>query len=286
MPKENVLIVGLGEVGVALFELFKESRKFEVHGFDLDKEKMRKIAETTYLPKKVDVMHVCYPCTKQETFVKITIDYINRIKPKLTIIESTVPPLTTQKIYNASKAPIVHSPIRGMHKSLETMKKDIMFWSKYIGGVTKEAAETAKKHYEKLGLKVKILKSPVETELAKLFETTYRAWMIVCFQEMHRVSKHFNADFDEVVDMLEDIHRVNLDKPVHYPDVIGGHCLIPNTELLLSVYDSEFLRLILKSNEKRMKEIRDKSVKAEVEKIKRRTGALQRELMDKFGKHS
>ena len=38
-----------------------------------------------------------------------------------------------------------------------------------------EAAETARKHLEKLGLKTKVLKSSLETELAKLFETTYRA---------------------------------------------------------------------------------------------------------------
>jgi len=285
MPKTNVLIVGLGEVGSALFELFKESGKFEVHGFDLDKEKMREITGTTKLPETVDVMHICYPCTKQETFVKVTVDYIKRINPKLTIIESTVPPLTTQKIYETTKSQIVHSPIRGMHQSLETMKRDIMFWSKYVGGVTKEAVETAKKHYEKLGLEVKILKSPVETELAKLFETTYRAWMIACFQEMHRISRHFNANFDEVVDMLADIHRLRLNKPIHYPDVIGGHCLIPNTELLLSVYDSEFLRLILASNEKRKEEIKDEAVKGEVEKVKRRADALQKELMSKMGKH-
>jgi len=208
----------------------------------------------------------------------MTIDYINKIKPKLTIIESTVPPLTTQKIYNTSKSLIVHSPIRGMHKSLESMKKDIMFWSKYIGGATTEAAEAGKKHYEKLGLKVKILKSPLETELAKLFETTYRAWMIACFQEMHRISRYFDADFNEVVDMLEDIHRSRLNKPIHYPDVIGGHCLIPNTKLLLSAYDSEFLRLILKSNEKRTEEIKDRRVYEEVNKVRERAETLQREL--------
>jgi len=28
--------------------------------------------------------------------------------------------------------------------------------------------------------------------------------MIACFQEMHRISKRFGADFDEVVDFLED----------------------------------------------------------------------------------
>jgi len=94
------------------------------------------------------------------------------------------------------------------------------------------------------------------------------------------------VDFDEVVDMLADIHRLRLNKPIHYPDVIGGHCLIPNTELLLSVYDSEFLRLILTSNEKRKEEIKDEAVESEVEKIKRRVDALQKELMSKMEKHS
>jgi UDP-N-acetyl-D-mannosaminuronate dehydrogenase len=280
VPKDSVLIVGLGEVGDALFELFRESRRFEVYGYDLDKKKMREITGTSELPKAVDVMHVCYPCTRQETFVQITSNYVRKIEPKLTIIESTVPPGTTQKIYEITKLPMVDSPIRGMHESLETMKRDILFWNKYVGGATKESAEAARKHYEKLGLKVKILKSPAETELAKLFETTYRAWMITCFQEMHRISRHFGADFNEVVDMLEDIHRARLNKPIHYPAVIGGHCLIPNTELLLTVYDSEFLRLILESNEKRKEEVRDEAVQEEIEKVKKRVDTLQHDLMN------
>jgi len=159
---------------------------------------------------------------------------------------------------------------------LETMKKDILFWSKYVGGATKKAANIARKHFEKLGLKVKVLSSPLETELAKLFETTYRAWMIACFQEMHRISRHFGADFNEVVEVLEDIHRVRFNKPLHYPDVIGGHCLIPNIELLLRSYDSRFLRLILESNEKRKEEIKDDDIKSDVEKIRKRVKALER----------
>jgi hypothetical protein len=61
-----------------------------------------------------------------------------------------------------------------------------------------------------------------------------------------------------------------------FPDVIGGHCLIPNAELLLKSYDSMFLRLILDSNEKRKEEIKDKNVKDEVEKIKKRVQALEK----------
>lgn len=282
MVKEKVLIVGLGEVGRALFELFEESGKFDVYGLDTDEAKMRKVVGDKEIPKTVDVMHICYQCVQQESFVQTNLNYMKKIKPKLTIIDSTVPPDTTQKIYELSKMPLAHSPIRGMHKSPESMKRDIQFWAKYVGGATREAAEATKKHFEKLGLKVKVLKGPTETELAKLFETTYRAWMIACFQEMHRISRHYGADFDHVVDMLEDIHRLRLNKPLHYPGVIGGHCLIQNTEMLLSVYDSEFLRLILESNKKRKREIKDHAVSEEVEKVRKRAEALQKELMKKL----
>ena len=285
MSREKVLIVGLGEVGRALFELLKESGRFEVYGFDLDANKMREIGQSAVLPEKVDVMHVCIPCASKEEFVKSVVSYVGRFKPSLVIVDSTVVPGTTLEVYERCGGGcfVAHSPVRGVHKSLEYMKWELKRWTKYVGGVNTKSAEAAEKHLKMLGLKTKVLKSCLETELAKLFETTYRAWMIACFQEMHRISRHFGADFDEVVDMLEDIHRVRFNKPLHYPDVIGGHCLIPNTELLLKSYDSMFLRLILKSNDKRKEEVRDVGVLEGVERVRRRAEALQRELISKLG---
>jgi UDP-N-acetyl-D-mannosaminuronate dehydrogenase len=282
MVKEKVLIVGLGEVGQSLFEIICESGKFDVYGVDADKEKQRKISGDRELPVEIDVMHVCFGCSQQENFQKLTVGYIKKIQPKLTVIDSTVPPGTTQKIFAQTKAEIVHSPIQGMHKTLETMKADIKFWNKYVGGTTPAAAEAAKKHFEKVGLKVKVLKGPVETELSKLYETTYMAWMITFFQEAHRIARNFGADFDQSVEMIEDIQRAKLNKPLQYPSVIGGHCLIPNTQLLLSVYDSDMLKLILESNEKRKQEITDKSVAEEVEKVKKRSEKLQQDLLKKI----
>ena len=273
-----MLVVGLGEVGRSLFELLKESKKFEVYGWDVDEKKMQDVQQGG-LPKEVDVLHICYGCRDQESFVKATVDYMRRFRPELTIINSTVPPRTTEKVHTLSGGRIVHSPVRGTHKTRESMKRYLLFLTKYIGGVDYESARLARKHFEMAGLKTKVLKSPVETELAKLFETTYRAWMIACFQEMHRISRLFGAKFDEVVDFLEDTHRVRFDRPIHFPDVIGGHCLIPNVELLLEVYDSEFLRLILKSNEKRKKEVMDESVKREVEKVRKRVETLEKGLI-------
>ncbi|MEM3840356.1 MAG: GDP-mannose dehydrogenase [Candidatus Bathyarchaeia archaeon] len=280
MVKEKVLVVGLGEVGRPLFELLRESGKFEVYGYDLDEGKMRDVGQFAALPDRFDVMHVCIPCRDKEEFVEIVAGYVERFKPKLVIINSTVAPGTTMDVYRRVKGAclLVHSPVRGVHKSLEHMKWELRRWTKYVGGINEKSAEAAKRHLEKAGLKTNVLKSCLETELAKLFETTYRAWMIVCFQEMHRISRHFGANFDDVVDFIEDTHRVRLDRPIMFPGVIGGHCLIPNTELLLKAYDSEFLRLILKSNERRKKEVEDEHVRREIEKIRGRVVALERDI--------
>jgi len=273
-----VLVVGLGEIGHSLYELLKENRKFEVYGWDVDKEKMQDIQQDD-LPKEVGILHICFRCSGQKEFVNTIADYVRRFRPGLIIINSTVPPGTTEKVYALLRGHVVHSPVRGMHKTREGMKRYLLLLTKYIGGVDEKSAELARRHFEELGLKTKVLRGPVETELAKLFETTYRAWMIACFQEMHRISRRFGADFDQVTDFLEDDHRVRFDRPIHFPGVIGGHCLIPNVELLLESYDSEFARLILRSNEKRKEEIKDPGIVEEVGKIEERVKALERELL-------
>jgi len=280
LTKETVLIVGLGEIGHTLFALLTDQKKnFDFYGLDLDQTKMNELGQIRKnIPRQIDTLHICLPCGNQQNFVRITVGYIEEFKPKLTIINSTVPPGTTLKVAEKCGCLVAHSPSRGVHKSAEHMKWEMKRWTKYVGGANADAANAACTHFEKLGLKVKTLKGSTETELAKLFETTYRAWMIACFQEMHRISKAFGADFNETVDFLEDTHRLRFDRPVMFPGVIGGHCLIPNTELLLDCYDSEFLRLILKSNEKRKEEIKDKTIRAEAEKVAARAEALEQDL--------
>jgi len=278
LVEEKVLVVGLGEVGLPLYKLLRECGKFLVYGFDVNEAMMSSIRQKG-VPDKVDIMHICIPCFNQREFANVVGGYAKRFKPKLLIVNSTVPPGTTQKIHELCDCLVAHSPVRGMHKSLEHMKWELKRWTKYVGGVNAEAGEAAFRHFEMAGFKPKVLKSCVETELAKLFETTYRAWMIACFQEMHRISKRFGADFDDMVDFLEDTHRVRFDRPVMFPDVIGGHCLIPNVKLFLKSYDSKFLRLILESNEKRKDEIKDEDVRREVDKVKKRVEELKKWLV-------
>jgi UDP-N-acetyl-D-mannosaminuronate dehydrogenase len=283
MTKETVLLVGLGEIGHTLFTLLSERKEqFDVYGLDLDENKMVELGQVKdKIPSQVDILQVCLPCGDPDKFFQVVANYATQYRPKLAIINSTVPPGTTEKVAQKCNCPVVHSPARGVHITAEHMVWEMKRWPKYVGGTSLMAAELAKEHFEKLGLTVKVLKSSLETELAKVFETTYRAWMITCFQEMHRIARAFGADFDETVDFIEDTHRQRFDRPVMFPGVIGGHCLIPNTELLLKSYDSEMLRLILESNKKRESEMKDPAIRAEAQKVAVRAEELQKALTGK-----
>ena len=282
------MVLGLGEIGTALFSVLKEEKgSFHVYGLDVEKSKMQALnQEEAKLPARIDTMHVCLPCKEPDAFVDIVCGYAERFNPNLVIINSTVPPGTTMKVQQRCRCLVAHSPVRGVHKNPEHMKWEIRRWRKYVGGANSKATEAARKHFEKAHLRVKALNSCNETELAKLFETTYRAWMVACFQEMHRITRNIGADFDDVVDFLEDTHRIRLDRPIMYPGFIGGHCLMPNIELLMQSYDSEFLRLVIKSNEKRKIEIKDETVQREADKIAKRVESLEKELGEKTGEHN
>jgi UDP-N-acetyl-D-mannosaminuronate dehydrogenase len=280
LAKETVLLVGLGEIGHTLFSLYSEKKAaFDVYGVDIDEAKMRELGQDKKkLPAKVDVLQVCMSCGNPDKFAQIIADYAAQFKPKLVIVNSTVPPGTTLKVADKCKCQVVHSPARGVHITDEHMLWEMKRWPKYVGGATPKAGELAKAHFEKLDLTVKLLKSCRETELAKVFETTYRALMIAGFQEMHRIARANGADFNDTVDFLEDTHRQRLDRPIMFPGFIGGHCLIPNTKLLLNSYDSDMLRFILESNEKRAEEMKNPEIKAEAEQVAKRAEKLQKDL--------
>ena len=275
-----MLVVGLGEIGHTLFTLYKEKNaEFAVYGLDLDEAKMQMLNQSKeVVPSQVDVLQVCLPCGNPDRFAQIVADYAKQYKPTLIVNNSTVPPGTTLKVAEQCRCLTVHSPSRGVHITAEHMLWEMKRWPKYVGGATPEASEVAKTHFGKLGLTVKVLNGCTETELAKLFETTYRAWMITCFQEMHRISRKHGADFNDLLDFLEDTHRQRLDRPIMFPGVIGGHCLIPNTELLLKSYESNLLRLILESNEKRKAEMENPEIYAEAKKVATRAEKLEKDL--------
>lgn len=234
--KTIVLVVGLGEVGKPLLAIL--SQHYHAIGMDVT------------LPsepiERVDVMHICYPFSIHD-FVGETVQYVVRFKPALTIINSTVGVGTTRKIAALSDADVVHSPVRGKHAH---MQEEMHYYTKFIGALDPAAAHKAARHFGSSGFRTKILSSPEATELGKLSETTYFGIMIAWAQEVERYCDQVGADYNEVVSLYDE---VTFFPPVKYfPGIIGGHCVMPNIEILSKIQRSQLLTAIKASNEEKI----------------------------------
>ena len=230
--RKKVVVVGLGEVGRPLFEI--ASRRHETIGVDIEP-----------VVKKfhgIDVMHICFPFQIKDFVGEVT-RRIELFKPALTIINSTVAVGTTRAVAERSGAAVVNSPVRGKHVR---MAEDLLHYTKFVGAHDPAAGERAAGHFQSLGMKTRILSSPEATELAKLTETTYFGLLIAWAQEVESYCDHLDLNYDEVVSIFEEISFL---PPVKYfPGVIGGHCVMPNIEILSRLGHSEFLPAIKSSN--------------------------------------
>jgi UDP-N-acetyl-D-mannosaminuronate dehydrogenase len=229
--KQTVIVVGLGEVGGALMEIVKS--KHQTFGVDIN------------LPASVsqcDVMHICFPFQGDE-FVGQVAEYINRYRPALTVINSTVTPGITRSIAVQSGTAVVNSPVRGKHAR---MQEEMLHYVKFVGALDQQSGQRAVEHFEGLGMKTKLLGSPEATEIAKLTETTYFGLMIAWAQEVERYCAKLGVSYDEVVSFYEEIKFF---PPVKYfPGQIGGHCVMPNIDILRQKFPSDLLQAIVKSN--------------------------------------
>ena len=239
----KTVVLGLGEVGKPLFQVLSE--RYDVVGVDI---------EPVEIQGECDVMHICYPFQIPD-FVGQSVAYIQEYRPKLTIINSTVSAGTTRKIFERSNRPIAYSPVRGKHIR---MKQEMLHYVKFIGGIDADASLKAAEHFQAAGMKTKILSSPEAAELAKLTETTYFGVLIAWAQEIERYCDQLGVNYDEVVSFFEEIGYL---PPVKYtPGIIGGHCVMPNIALLKTVFTSDFLDALQKSNE--LKEAKEAASRA------------------------
>jgi UDP-N-acetyl-D-mannosaminuronate dehydrogenase len=234
----TVVIVGLGEVGKPLLEIMKS--RYQTFGVDIDQPASI---------SQCDVMHVCFPF-QSEKFCRQVAKYIHQYRPALTVINSTVAPGTTRQIAVESGTAVVNSPVRGKHAR---MQEEMLHYAKFVGALDLPSGQRAIEHFEKVGMKTKLLASPEASEIAKLTETTYFGLLIAWAQEIERYCMKFGANYDEVVSFYDEIKFF---PPVKYfPGEIGGHCVMPNIDILLQKFPSDLLQAIVQSNTLRQKNL-------------------------------
>ncbi|MBI2113287.1 MAG: hypothetical protein HYT50_01790 [Candidatus Wildermuthbacteria bacterium] len=234
---KKVGILGHGEVGQAIAKFFASprikdlSRKDDFSG--------------------IDVLHVCIPWSNN--FVDIVQKEIREYQPVLVIVHSTVIPGTTKKVGSIA----VHSPVRGTHPNLY---EGVRTFVKYIGADDQALGRLAQEHLESVGMKTKLFTSSLATEVGKLLDTTYYGLCIAFHGEMKKLCDKLGVDFnDAVVDFNKTYNEGygklgmgHVARPVLYAPEgpIGGHCIIPNAELLSEFFKSKAIDLVLKYKKK------------------------------------
>ncbi len=229
---KKVVVAGLGEIGKPLSQII--STNYEVVGVD--------IAPVGPVDN-VGVLHICFPFQISD-FIGESARYMALFKPDLTVINSTVAVGTTRAIAERTGAAVVNSPVRGKHVR---MQQELQTYTKFVGAMDPGAGEQAAQHFNSVGMKTKVLSSPEATELAKLTETTYFGLMIAWAQELERYCDQSGADYEQLISFYDEIKFF---PPVKYfPGVIGGHCVMPNIEILSRFNRSMMLEAIQLSNQ-------------------------------------
>ena len=235
------VVIGLGEIGLPIYKLI--SKNFPVDGIDklenLNKEK------SSLKSHSVELIHICTPYSKN--LYSIIKKFTKKYQPKAVVIHSTISPNTTEIIQKKIDIPIIYSATRGVHKRMLTdLKRYTKFYSVYDWAPHANlASKIFQKRMKTCNVKTKKISNPLTLELSKIVvDTSYYGWLINYAQISKIISQKYKIDYDEMWSFSDEIHKFLKNRPKMFPGFIGGHCVIPNLELI----DNELLNQIDKIN--------------------------------------
>ena len=234
------IILGMGEVGSTIFDLLSE-RNIQCVGIDIDESKSRKYSKDSDIENE-EILHVCLPGELAD-FENISLQKAkNWQNLKAIIIHSTVKPGTTKKIQDKVSLPVFYSPVRGVHRRfLDDIKRYTKFFATDFDTIRDDLKSEIEKRFEK----IQWMSNTKTAELAKiLVDTTYYGWLINYAQITKMICDKEKIDYDEMWKFADEIHEFLGNRPKMYPGIIGGHCVLPNLNLI----DYDELKIVKKIN--------------------------------------
>ena len=224
------IVAGLGEIGFPIYEII--SKVFPVQGYDINSDLIPKTSSKLEL-YSTRFLHICIPYNKN--FISSVLKLNKKFLPATIVIHSTIKPGTTRDIQKKLPIPVIYSATRGTHK---IMLSDLKRYTKFFAlDETIPNSKLSSRLYaqlmKKCGIKTKKLSNAITLELSKIIcDTSYYGWLINYAQMSKIIADKFSVDYDEMWSFADEIHKFLGNRPKLFPGFIGGHCVIPNLELL------------------------------------------------------
>lgn len=240
--KKNV-VAGVGEIGRPILKLL--SKVTLAVGYDVNPKLMNENRFDKYKNLETSVLHVCIPFNNG--FVSEIMTLFKKFEPNVIVIHSTVSPKTTEKLQSKLDVPVIYSATRGVHKR---MLYDLKRYTKFFAMMPyaprkKWASSMFVNLMHRCGIKTKKMSNPLTLELSKIIcDTSYLGWLITYAQLSNLIAKEHGVDYDEMWNFADEIHKFLGNRPKLFPGFIGGHCVIPNLDLI----HNQTLDLIKKIN--------------------------------------
>lgn len=225
------IVAGLGEIGSPILKLISKST--HVIGYDTNSKLIDKKLFQKHENEETRFLHICIPFTKN--FLDNTRKLYQKFKPKAIVIHSTISPYTTSKLQKTIPVPVIYSATRGVHKRmLQDLKRYTKFYAIENNAPNgKWASSQYSRLMKKCGVKTKKMANPLTLELAKIVvDTSYYGWLINYSQISNMIALKHNVDYDEMWSFSDEIHKFIGNRPKMFPGFIGGHCVIPNLDLI------------------------------------------------------
>ena len=225
------VVAGLGEIGKPILQLI--SKNVLCVGYDIDPKLMNQKQFKKFEDYKTIFLHICIPFN--EKFSKNVMSLYKKFQPDGIVLHSTISPYTTKKLQQKLPVPIIYSATRGVHKRMQyDLKRYQKFFALERNAPRKSwAKQQFSKLMKKCGITSKIMSEPITLELAKIVvDTSYYGWLINYAQLSNMIAKKHGVDYDEMWSFSDEIHKFLQNRPKMYPGFIGGHCVIPNLELI------------------------------------------------------
>ena len=224
------IVIGLGEIGTPIYKLF--SKSFIVEVYDINPKLIDKNLKKNE-SLSVRFLHICIPYAKNFNLQIFKLE--KKFRPQGIIIHGTIKPSTTSSIQKKLQIPVIYSATRGVHKR---MLKDLRRYTKFFAIENnapnkKWACREFVRLLKKSGLKTKQMSSPITLELGKIIcDTSYYGWLINFAQISKIIADKEKVDYDEMWSFADEIHKFLGNRPKMFPGFIGGHCVIPNLQLI------------------------------------------------------
>ena len=257
---KKIGIVGLGYVGTAIYDFFKEH--YEVIFFDPEKENSSSKEEIN----TCDLGVVCVPTPIAEDKscdLSLVEETVNWLETPLILMKSTVEPGTTDKLREETGKRIVFSP---------EYSGESTYWSPYLfdndikeepwytfGGDPEDTTILVNTYMKVVGPTKTYQQTDAKAaEVAKYVENCFYATKVLFCYEIAEICKRTGVDYNEMRELWLLDPRVNKMHTAVFTEnnkPFGGKCFPKDISALVKFaqkngYEAKFLEEVIRSNER------------------------------------